>query len=537
MGAQTPPAPAKEGYVVAGVVLNAKTGVPVHDAAVTLIRAPTRSQGRETAASTVTNDDGHFAFAGIPAGKFELQVAHRGYITSNYDQHENGWTDIVTGESPETATLDATAIQFRLAPQGVLYGNISEDSGDPVPGAQISVFSQVAGRGAGSLVRVGQTSADEQGNYEITDLAPGSYFLAVSGMPWYQPQATGMVPSKSESRSSLDVAYPTMYYPDATDSAFAAPIAVAAGDRVPINLTLHPMPSLHLTMQIPAGGANRQFSVPQLHQGVFGTTNYIQARMSFLTPDDNSGPNTTVELSGIAPGKYDLALLGPNGEASRETSLSLSADQTLDVSSTTPLAEVTGKLLAADGGKLPASLYLVFAPQDGENRVSANLELDGSFRIRSLRPGTYELVAGSGEFPMTVTQLAVNGASVSGRLITIGSDPVTVTATVVESTATLHGFTRSHGKSAPGAFLLLVPENANAGREAWRPNQSDSDGSFDFPQVMPGAYTLLAIEQGWTLDWGRPEAIAKYLPGGQKVTVPAHAGDMTLEDAVQVRPK
>ena len=250
---------------------------------------------------------------------------------------------------------------------------------------------------------------------------------------------------------------------------------------------------------------------------------------------------TTVELSGIAPGQYDLELLSPGGEASREASVNLSSDQTLDVSSATPMADVAGKLLAASGGKLPASLYLVFEPQDGEDRVSAQLGSDGSFHVPSLRPGAYELVAGAGEFPMTVTQLAAAGATISGRLIQIGNEPVNLTATLAESTAILHGFARVHGKSAPGAFLLLVPKDRNAGREAWRTNQSDSDGSFDFPQVMPGEYTLVAIEEGWKLDlpldWAHPEAITKYLAQGLKVTVPAHAGDINLTDAVEVQAK
>jgi len=541
--AQTPPQ-AKTGYAVAGVVLNAKTGLPVHDAEVSLIRTPTQNQGRLQTASTVTGDDGHFAFTDIPAGKFELQVARRGYITANYDQHENGSTAIVTGENPQTATLDPTAIEFRLAPQAVLFGNISEDSGDPVPGAHISIFRSRPGRASGNLHSAGQTNADEQGNYEISNLAPGEYYLAVNGTPWYQPQNTGNIKKPAEPRSPLDVAYPTTYYPDATDSAFAAPIAIGAGDRVQINLTLHPTPSLHLTMQIPAGGASHSFTAPQLRQDVFGTTNDIQARMSFLTPPevrDNGAPNTTVELSGIAPGQYDLALLSPNGQPSRETSVNLASDQTLDAASATPLADLSSKLLPASGGKLPTSLYLMLEPQEGENRLSAQLEPDGSFHIHSLHAGVYELVISSGEYPMTVTHLSATGATVSGRLITIGSEPVTLTATIAESTAILHGFARQNGKSAPGVFLLLVPKDQNAGREAWRTNQSDSDGSFDFPQVMPGEYTLVAIQEGWTLDLppdpAHSESISKYLAGGLKITVPAHAGDINLKNAVEVQPK
>ena len=43
--------------------------------------------------------------------------------------------------------------------------------------------------------------------------------------------------------------------------------------------------------------------------------------------------------------------------------------------------------------------------------------------------------------------------------------------------------------------------------------------SFVLREVVPGRYTLIAIENGWDLDGRSPEAIARYLPAGQRVTV------------------
>ncbi len=37
--------------------------------------------------------------------------------------------------------------------------------------------------------------------------------------------------------------------------------------------------------------------------------------------------------------------------------------------------------------------------------------------------------------------------------------------------------------------------------------------------VAPGEYALLAIEDGCSLDWTRPEVIGRHLPGGIAVTV------------------
>jgi len=75
-------------------------------------------------------------------------------------------------------------------------------------------------------------------------------------------------------------------------------------------------------------------------------------------------------------------------------------------------------------------------------------------------------------------------------------------------------------------MIVLVPHSRTAGAFAslLRRDQSDSDGSFSLRNVVPGAYTVVAIADGWTLDWARPEVIGRYVPGGIAVTVTADSG-------------
>jgi hypothetical protein len=54
---------------------------------------------------------------------------------------------------------------------------------------------------------------------------------------------------------------------------------------------------------------------------------------------------------------------------------------------------------------------------------------------------------------------------------------------------------------------------------SWIVNQSDSDGSFMCERVPPGRYTAVAIDQGWKLDWRRPEVISPYLARGVTMTI------------------
>jgi 5-hydroxyisourate hydrolase-like protein (transthyretin family) len=524
------------GHEIAGVVLNARTGLPIRDVEVTVFR----SKDNSLVVQTATDAEGRFSVPQLPDDKYSLRASRRGYIPAAFEEHENGSTAIVTGKG-----LISTGLRFMLAPQAVISGVVTDDSGDPVPGAMVSLYRQDPRVGTGKAVRANGTGTDEQGNYEIANLAPGSYFLSVTATPWYathRPTPNGAQPKASQPRSPLDVAYPATYYPDAADSAFATPIAVNAGERVPINITLHPVPAIHITMQLPVTGPNGQVSMPQLQREVFGYPDGVQANISSATSGEPAGPHsvTTVEISGIAPGAYDMELNNPNGESSRATAIDLNSDQAIDLSSTTPLAEISGKVAMAGGDSPPSSLVVILTPEQSQNQASAPVEPDGSFHIHSVRPGIYEFAIYTVNvfgYAMTTTRLTANGATLKGHLLTVGGEPVTLTATLADSTASVNGFATHDGKPASGIFLELIPKNAAAGRAAFAVNQSDSDGSFNFLHVLPGEYTLVAIQEGWMLDWTDPQAMAPYLPKGLKVTVPPHSQEINLKDSVEVQPK
>jgi hypothetical protein len=85
-------------------------------------------------------------------------------------------------------------------------------------------------------------------------------------------------------------------------------------------------------------------------------------------------------------------------------------------------------------------------------------------------------------------------------------------------------------------MVVLVPKEPGAFRSLVRRDQSDSDGSFSLHDVAPGQYTVVAIEDGWDLDWARPEVIGRYLPQGIAVTVTERQGKLVrLSEPVPVQ--
>jgi len=520
-------------YTISGVMINAATGQPLDRADVTL-HNPT---GETLVAETTTGQDGHFIFEHLAAGKYSLAASRRGYIGAAYDEHEGYSTAIVTGEG-----LTSDGLTFPLSPRAVIRGTITDDGGDAVQQARVSLYRQNLRNGLGNIVRAGTTMTDDTGAYEFSRLDAGNYYVAVSANPWY---ATRPQPKRDtqgdalpdDQRSPLDVAYPTTFYADVTDSDSATPIPLKAGDKVQVDLTMHAVPAVHLLIQVPSP-SRPGFAMPQLTQEAFGLTEGTQASISYSwrgRQQDNDR-ETTVELNGVAPGHYSVELHG-GGDMSRSASLDATSDSRIDLSQSSGMADVSGKLGMTGGGALPDRLNISLRSSDGRNGGGGRVESDGSFALHGVTPGSYEVWVTAADTSLAVTHLTATGASTEGNTIKVTSQPVAISATLAEGSASVTGFARRDDKAAPGVMVLLVPKTPGAEREMFRRDQSDSDGSFVLNRVVPGDYMVVAIENGWTLDWAHAEVIAHYLPGGLKVTVPAHTKDFAIRDSVPVQPK
>jgi hypothetical protein len=68
-------------------------------------------------------------------------------------------------------------------------------------------------------------------------------------------------------------------------------------------------------------------------------------------------------------------------------------------------------------------------------------------------------------------------------------------------------------------MVVLVPIGAESAIELFRRDQTDFDGSFLLPDVVPGSYAVIAIEDGWNVDWSVPTVLARYTPRGQRFKI------------------
>jgi hypothetical protein len=121
----------------------------------------------------------------------------------------------------------------------------------------------------------------------------------------------------------------------------------------------------------------------------------------------------------------------------------------------------------------------------------------------------------------------------AGSRITVGDHALSLAVTVSRAEVNIQGFARNGKAPAPGAMIVLVPADPRNFPALVRRDQSDSDGSFELRGVAPGTYAVVAIQDGWKLDWQDSHVLARYLRGGLPVTVSDQSGPvLRLERAV-----
>jgi protocatechuate 3,4-dioxygenase beta subunit len=516
------------GFRIAGVVVNAKTGSPLPRARVSI--SDTRNPQRS--ASTLTSEDGKFTFNTVPAGKFALEGAKRGFIRAAYDQHDQFSTAIAAG-----AGLDTENLVLRLDPAAVLSGKVLDESGDPVRHASVSIYREDHYSGVSRIRRYREGGTDDQGSFEITPLDAGTYFIAVRAKPWYEvhpmkSRVDGAENLPTQVDASLDVAYPTTYYGDTTDSEDATPIPVRGGDHVDVEIHLNPVPALHLLMQAPADRANG-ISMPILRKNAFdGLERVEMGGIQMISPG-------LYEVTGLPAGRY-AAQFAVNGQFGASSQVDLTSDgQEISAASGEAGSTVKATVQIPGQTKLPAQLVVVLRDVKGKTVTGQEVDEQGQVNFGAIAPGRYNIAAYSSDTAYSVVRISAQGAEISGHTLNvIAGFPMTALLTVIPGVVNVEGFAKRGGKAAPGVMVALVPMDPENNRELFRRDQSDLDGSFNLRSVIPGKYTVVAIENGWDLDWAQPSVIAHYAEHGQSLRIDERSqGTVHLPEEVEVQPR
>ena len=509
VGARQATASAKT-YRIAGHVLSAQDGHALAGATVTLAVA----QSGDRVSSVTAGDDGTFLFEGLTAGKYSLFGLRRGFISAGYREHEQYSTAIVTG-----AGLDTEHLDLPLQPEASITGRVLDESGEPVRNAQVSLYSERRDTGRKQIRNYSTTVTDDLGNYSFDFLPAGNYFVVVKAQPWYavrslpaDPQA--LFPGGVD--PALDVAYPMTFYGDGIKEDAAASIPLKAGKRLRADVRLLPVRAVRIKVGVPSGSQTTMVS--SLRTPVFDSFEEVP----YAAQTNVSGEN---EVVGLAPRRYEFVAIeqGPEPRPPQSGELDLTQGSAeVDPQHTVVNGSLVLSIVQENGEKLPADALVMLGGRRPVANDRQGINADGAATFTSLPPGDYHfLVYVGGRAWQTLRIDEGDKHFAQDHWSLAAGETATLKLTVAGTAKAVEGTAVRDGKPIAGAMIVLAPVDALDNPDLFRRDQSDLDGTFALLNVPAGRYIVIAIDDGWKLEWGKPEVLTRFLLKGTAVAVPA----------------
>lgn len=533
-------------YRVTGIVVSSTTGSPVQHCHLTAsLNARSRGMGnRRFAGNTATqqsfdaDEHGRFTISLPSAGAWHLSAAARGFVTQAYDEHQQFSSAVVL--TPEAPTID---LRFQLAPEAVVTGTVVDEAGEPVRNARLTLLT-VPQQGPDTkpmpMATRAATQTDDRGVYEFAGIPPGDYRITLQDQPWYAAAAQRRFgPPSSDAPQldpSLDVAYPLTWFPGVDDAALAETLTLQGGDTRQADFHLAPIPSIHLRVVPPPGQQTNLRSnpiFPVVERMVPGGNNF-----AFMPVSVNVNSQGQVDIGGLAPGLYQIRMQG-QGSAGKTSLVEVTAGstRTLEIGAASDMANITLHFDGIDDTQADENSVQVqlINTETGEAISDSNPEPGGgpsyprqrrqaraaeADRVIQAIPGTYEVVLRNRQ-DVYLTGITMPSAEVKGRTVKVHAGESVMTLHVASGRATVSGVATLAGKPSPGAMILLVPAslgNPN-GLTLLRQDQTNTDGSFELSDVVPGQYILTAIDHGWQINWNDPSTLRNYLLHGTPMDV------------------
>jgi len=547
--------------VVSGTVMVSGTGQPARRARVTL-NALEAGGGARTA---TTDENGRYAFLGLPAGRYTLAASKQGHVSVLYGQTLPGrpGTPIELGEGQKfSATL-------QLPRGGVLTGMVIDEYGEPAPGTQVRAMRYVFQGGRRAPQQAGTGGTDDRGIYRIFGLQPGEYI--VSAVPRNAGAALEASAIEGELRAvrerlasgNLDPSiakqiraraaslqmqlpreqdeqpsgYAPIYYPGTTTASEAAVVPLGVGEeRTNVDFQLHrvPMARLQGIVVNTTGAAVQNVMLTLVH-----ASDSLPGIGASVTRADGQGRFT---MHNVAPGRYRLVARAnvstgergapPPGRgrgavlSSNALRLWGSADVAVDGRRQDDIViplqagmAVSGRVVfegtlapPADPTRVRVTLTPAEAPGPGTLAQPASVSVDatGRFTIPSVVPGLYRLTAGGAGSGWRLASATVDGQEALDFPFEVrpGQAVTGATITFTDRRTQLTGaITDPRGQPAPAFTLILFaadPQYWTPQSRRVRSTRPSTSGQFTFSDVPPGEYKLVAIVDVEPGAWSDP---------------------------------
>lgn len=510
-------------FTVRGTVVNATTGAPIGGALVQLFAGQGPTARRSGA-------DGGFAFEGVPAGTYTVRAQKPGFFFPPELPMQNAPQPTITAGPDHTPAL------IKLIPEGIISGHITGDDGEPLEFLPVQLLSERTQDGKKWRSFERHEVTDEQGEFRLAELQPGRYIVALG------PSSFQSTPPPIATQTGVR-GYPAIFYPGVPEMSSATAIEITPGKHAEVNLKLSSQPFYRVSGTVRAPMQNQGISLQITNaagQSISSGFQFDPVKGTFRTQGLPAGPCT------LTAQMHDAA-----------TQQQYFASQTVNL--TSDLAGV--HLLLLPNSSIPVtfvmettrnerppeqSFFVMSGPNGGRHRqasIPANIVLTPqnqlfmsrqyysqlgpgeaeSLSVRDIPPGVYTVeVRPNGPYYAASVRSGTVNLLVQPLTITSGGAVQPIEVVLSDDFATLEGSISFEGSDI-AAELIVVPEDAplevrpfNLGRLTTLPGQARPTTRFEFAQLRPGNYKLLAVDD-LSFEYANPAVLEKYASKAQEV--------------------
>lgn len=214
-----PPAGQPANCAADGYVVNAVTGEPVPRARV-IVYGPVQI-------SVLSDGSGRWRMSHIGCGRLSFSASRPGFLSAG----------LARVQSAESASPDSPLRELRLelVPQAVVSGKVTDDAGDPVPNASVTVYSSRVLEGRRSFQQGQMNTTNDLGEYRMAGLGAGKLILCARAPLDVQAleASDGMVSGET-------------CYPGPVEGGAAGAMNLPAGREARVDFTLALVPAAHI---------------------------------------------------------------------------------------------------------------------------------------------------------------------------------------------------------------------------------------------------------------------------------------------------
>lgn len=518
--------------------------------------------------SVLTDDEGRFTFARLPAGTFLVTARKAAYLAAPYGARRPGRAGMPIALTDGQRTSIAIAM-FR---GGAITGLLRDRTGAPVRNVDVRAIDARTLTVPDALP-VEITTTDDRGVYRIYGLRPGDYYVAAlpllggSGeitapsaasfdaalalLASRRALAPGAAPPPPPPPAQRTIGFAPVFYPGTPSSSDAVSVRVEAGEeKAGIDFDVRPLSMAAIDGVVRGDVPN----LAAVQLSIFPSGPRVQ---TVTSSGSISGRAIDAEgrfrYSNLAPGRYRIVARASRGDSDYlygVTDIDVRGEDIADI----PVVLQSGGTMSgriAFGGtgtaRPPSDLSNIRVTLSlegamggvssggvsiGTNLLSSpirNTRADGSFDVRGIGPGRYTITVSSPTAAdgasWKLRSVMVSGRNVLDDVLELGPGvdwrDVTVNFSdeLTQLSGTLQGVT---GQLITEYYMVVIP----ADRSMWRPRASRilsvrpaTDGRFLFDGLLAGEYILAALTDVDPIDLWDPAFLAQIAAAGVPITI------------------